>query len=83
MFTQAEVSDHSMINLGDVRSTNRLRLVEDEVFVLSELSLELLLKLNLEVAFNRVQEHDGILTGHLQNVVHYVLRLEIVQLGLA
>ena len=52
MLTKTEVSDHSVVDLGDVRSTDRLRLIEDEVFVLSEPSSELLLKLNLKVALN-------------------------------
>lgn len=52
MFSKTEVSDYSVVNLGDVRSTNRLGFIEDEVFVLSKPSGELLLKLNLEVALN-------------------------------
>ena len=43
-----------MVDHGDVRTTNRLRLVQDEELVLAVLARELRLELNVKVGLDRV-----------------------------
>ena len=80
MLTQREVGLHFVVDLDDVLPTDGLRLVQDEEFVLAELASELLLKLDVEVGLHRVQEEDRVLAGHLEHVVHDILRLQVVKL---
>ena len=82
MLSKAKVSHNSMIDLGYIRSTDRLWLIQDEILVLTETSGKLLLELDLKVTLNRIQEQDRILTWHLNNVIHNVFRLKIVELSL-
>jgi len=52
MLSQAKVCLNFVIDGNDVSSTNRLRLVENEVFVLTILAREVLLEFDVEVCLH-------------------------------
>lgn len=52
MFSQTEIRLHFVVDCNDIRSTDWLRLIKNEVFVLTVLAREVLLEFDVEVRLN-------------------------------
>ena len=80
LISQRPICLQTLLDRSDVRSTNWLWFAQYEVFILAVEAGEFAFEVQVEVGLHGVEEHDRILAWCLKNVIHDVLRFEVVEL---
>ena len=81
LISQRPVRLQTVLYQRDIRTADRLWFVQDEVLVLAIEAKEFAFVVQIEVGLHGIEEHDWVLAGCLQYVVHNVLGLQVVELS--